>query len=55
MEQKQKTKPARQQKRDRSHLVFMMIAAVVLLYIGQLFGYFFGSAGNDTCYARHGE
>ena len=52
MEQKQKTKPARQQKRDRSHLVFMMIAAVVLLYIGRNF---FGSAGNDTGYARHGE
>ena len=32
MEQKQKTKPARQQKRDRSHLVFMMIAAVIAEY-----------------------
>ena len=52
MEQKQKTKPARQQKRDRSHLVFMMIAAV---YRTQLFRYFFGSSGNDTGYARHGE
>ena len=55
MEQKQKTKPARQQKRDRSHLVFMMIAAVAAVYRTQLFWYFFGSAGNDTGYARHGE
>ena len=47
MEQKQKTKPARQQKRDRSHLVFMMIAAVVLLYIGRsVFGIF--SAAPET-------
>ena len=56
MEQKQKTKPARQQKRDRSHLVFMMIAGSrAAVYRTQLFRYFFGSSGNDTGYARHGE
>ena len=55
MEQKQKTKPARQQKRDRSHLVFMMIAAVVLLYIGRSFFGIFSAAPETTPYARHGE
>lgn len=48
MEQKQKTKPARQQKRDRSHLVFMMIAAVVLLYIGRSFLGIFSAAPETT-------
>ena len=48
MEQKQKTKPARQQKRDRSHLVFMMIAAVVLLYIGRSFFGIFSAAPETT-------
>lgn len=48
MEQKQKTKTTQRQKNDRSHLLIVLFAAIVLLYIGRSFFGIFSSSPDTT-------